>query len=268
MSEITWEQAVLWLRGQPDQDALVRACFYDDPLTDAAKRYHASSEWRAVRRLLPTRSGKALDIGAGRGVSSYALARDGWSVTALEPDASSVVGAGAIRSLAREAKLDIDVVETWGESLPFDDATFDLVHCRQVLHHARDLAQLCREVGRVLKPQGMFIAMREHVISRREDLPAFLASHPLHNLYGGENAYLLDEYEQAIRGAGIHIDRVLNPQESDINLYPETTRDAKRRLAKRLGLPVAGLIPAPLLTWWGKRDRMPGRIYTFVGHRA
>ena len=45
----TWEEAVLWLRSQPGQSELVRACFYDDPLTDAAKRYLASTEWEALR---------------------------------------------------------------------------------------------------------------------------------------------------------------------------------------------------------------------------
>ena len=35
---MTWEQAVLWLRQQPDSADLVRACFYDDPLSAAADR--------------------------------------------------------------------------------------------------------------------------------------------------------------------------------------------------------------------------------------
>ena len=169
----SWEEAVLWLRTQPDQQQLVR-CFYDDPLLDAAARYYASTEWIAVRGLLKGNRGMALDLGAGRGISSYALARDGWKVSALEPDPSEVVGAGAIRSLARDAKLDIGVEqENWGESLPYPDATFDLVYGRQVLHHARDLHQLCREAARVLKPGGTFVATREHVISRAEDLRIF-----------------------------------------------------------------------------------------------
>ena len=46
--------------------------------------------------------GQALDVGAGRGIASYALAREGFTVTVLEPDDSHLVGAGAIRSLAEE----------------------------------------------------------------------------------------------------------------------------------------------------------------------
>src|SRR6266542_1569765 len=50
---MTWEEAVLWLRGQPDQVELVRAGYYDDPLTEAAERYRASTEWQALRTFLP-----------------------------------------------------------------------------------------------------------------------------------------------------------------------------------------------------------------------
>lgn len=262
----SWEEAVLWLRRQPEQAELVRACFYDDPLLDAAIRYAESSEWQAVQALLPATPGRALDVGAGRGIAAYALARDGWDTVALEPDKSAVVGAGAIRGLAAEAGLDIEVVEQWGERLPFADGVFDLVHCRQVLHHAQDLRQLCREIGRVLKPGGTFIATREHVISRREDLQGFLDGHPLHDLYGGEHAYLLREYVEAITGGGVTLTGVLNPGRSNINLYPETLDGLKRRVAARLHVPAAW-IPDAVPGWIGAMNRTPGRLYTFVGHK-
>ena len=261
----SWEDAVAWLKAQPDQADLVRACFYDDPLLDAAERYYASTEWQAVQALLPEQ-GKALDIGAGRGISAYALARDGWRVSALEPDTSDLVGAGAIRSLAQEARLGIQVEQNWGESLPYPDATFDLVHARQVLHHARDLKSLCREAARVLKLGGMLIATREHVISKKADLPKFLMAHPLQDLYGGERAYLLDEYLAAIRDSGITLTRVFNPFQSDINLYPETLASLKRRVARKMFLP-ATLVPAGLLSVLGAMSRTPGRLYTFVGRK-
>ena len=93
----TWEDAVVWLRNQPDRRQLVLDAFYDDPLIDAAERYFASAEWQAVSGFLEHRTGKALDVGAGRGIASYALARSGFVVTALEPDPSAVVGTAAIR---------------------------------------------------------------------------------------------------------------------------------------------------------------------------
>src|SRR6476620_6057541 len=93
---VTWEDAVCWLRDQHDQRQLVLDAFYDDPLMSAADRYFACAEWTAILRLLHGRTGRALEVGAGRGIASYALARTGFAVTALEPGPSSIVGAAAI----------------------------------------------------------------------------------------------------------------------------------------------------------------------------
>lgn len=266
---VSWEEAVLWLREQPDQQELVCACYYDDPLISAADRYYDSSEWREVRRLLEgAGKGTALDMGAGRGISSHALAKDGWHVTAMEPDSSAVVGAGAIRALAEEARLDITVVEEWGEKLPFPNASFDLVFCRQVLHHAADLGRFCREVSRVLKPGGTFLAIREHVISRKEDLGEFLQNHPLHRLYGGENAFLLKEYVTAMESAGIRLRHILNPYDSDINLFPDMRLQLKNSLARKLFLPNGKFLPDSVLHWFGNRIGTPGRLYSFMGEKA
>src|SRR5438552_17840060 len=135
----TWEAAVTWLRDQPERRQLVLDAFYDDPLTEAAERYHASGEWQAVSRLLVSRTGSALDVGAGRGIASYALAREGFAVTALEPDSSAIVGSAAIRSLAAETALPIEVIEELSERLRFADGEFDVVFARAVLHHPSEL---------------------------------------------------------------------------------------------------------------------------------
>lgn len=261
----SWEDAVKWLKKQPESDALVKACFYDDPLQDAAERYYQSAEWVALRPYLP-RPGKVLDVGSGRGISAYAFAKDAWQVVALEPDDSKLVGAGAIKFLAESSDLNIKVEQTWGEKLPFADASFDLVYGRQVLHHARDLKQLCKEAARVLKPNGTFIFIREHVISKHEDLPLFLESHPLHKLYGGEHAYVLQEYIQAIEDSGITLKNVLNPMQSNINMYPETMHNLKQRFASKFKLP-GFVIPDFVLSIYGSRSNCPGRLYSFIGQK-
>ena len=276
----TWEEAVRWLIAQPDQQDLVRASYYDDPLPTTAARYWQGEEWAAVRTLLPATRGRALDVGAGRGIASFALAKEGFTVTALEPDGSALVGAQAIRSLATASGLPIEVTQEFSERLPFDDRQFDLVFARAVLHHTSDLAAACREFLRVLKPGGLLIAIREHVISRSEDLPAFLEIHPLHKLYGGENAFRLEEYQSAIRAAGFELNQVLAPLRSPINFAPHTLDALQSEVAQRVGrkaywltqvvrtglrLPGVWPVARALLE---QIDHRPGRLYSFVARRA
>lgn len=275
----SWEDAVLWLREQPDKQSLVFDGYYDDPLLAAAERYRCSDEWHAVREYLPDAKGTALDVGAGRGIASYALARDGFEVTALEPDASALVGAAAIDALAQESGLHINVTQEFSERLPYPDESFDVVFARAVLHHTQDLAAACREFRRVLKPNGRLIAVREHVISKKQDLEAFLLIHPLHTLYGGENAFLLEEYRLAISDSGLRLHSVLGPMDSPINLAPYTPKSfCKELVGRMLGksssfsrVIAAGLAIPPV--WAGLRrvlryvDRRPGRLYSFIAEK-
>jgi SAM-dependent methyltransferase len=272
---MSWEGAVRWLLTQPEHAQLVRDCYYDQPLTEAAERFAASEEWQATRALLPQSGGRALDLGAGQGVSAFALARTGFEVTALEPDPSNLVGCGAIAQLARHVSSPIDAVRGVAEALPFADAAFDLVFCRQALHHARDLRAFCREAARVLRPGGRLIAVREHVISRDEDLQRFRDEHPLHRLYGGESAYRSSEYVRALRDAGLRVVRVLRSFDSPINHAPLTVPGVCEEIGNRLHripaaaatvrrISAAGAGRHALLRLASLADRRPGRLYTFV----
>jgi len=272
---LTWEEAVQWLRAQPDQEELVRQCYYDDPLDLAIERFSNSEEWQVVKHLLQKCiPGKVLDLGAGRGISSYAFAKSGCSVTALEPDSSSLVGAKAIQSLVDSTHLPIQIIQEYGETLPFPENTFNIVYGRAVLHHAYNLNQLCKEAARVLKPGGVFIATREHVISRKDDLQLFLDTHPLNFLYGGENAYLLQEYTTAIQASGLKLQKVIGCFESVINYAPMTQKDFQVmiafKLARYLGKKLASLVAAGRIIqqfcgWYlSINSNAPGRHYSFL----
>lgn len=68
-----------------------------------------------VRAIGESTPGTAVDIGAGNGVSSCAMARVGWQTIAVEPDPTGLVGATAIRLLATATGRHIDVHEGVGD---------------------------------------------------------------------------------------------------------------------------------------------------------
>ena len=160
-----WEEAVAGAQRDASRAALVRDGYYDADVSAAARRFAESSEWRAVQAWLPRVPGAAVDVGAGRGIASYALARDGWRVTAVEPDDGEVVGRRAIAALCDSTHVPVAIIDGTAERLPIGDASQDLVYARAVLHHVRDLGRACAEMFRVLRPGGRLIATREHVVS-------------------------------------------------------------------------------------------------------
>jgi SAM-dependent methyltransferase len=268
----TWEAAVRSLIDDPAQRMLVEACYFDLPLTAAAARYAADAEWTALRDIIGAPRGVAVDIGAGNGIVSYALAKDGWRTVAVEPDPSALVGAAAIRALAQATDLAIEVREGVGEALPVATGEAALVIARQVLHHASDLPAFAREIARGLAPGGQLVSLRDHVISGDEQLQPFLDKHPLHRFYGGENAFTRAAYRAALEQAGLVIERELGPFDSAINYAPHTTETLRQEIAARLGpaAPVArGLLAMPGVMGGALRllsaiDRRPGRLVSFV----
>jgi SAM-dependent methyltransferase len=98
-----------------------------------------------------------LDLGCGAG-DSVDLFRS------LEPNVRWT-GADLERSpeVDRRTRTDADFVSFDGERLPFPDASFDLVFCKQVLEHVRRPAPLLAEAARVLRPDGWFAGSTSHL---------------------------------------------------------------------------------------------------------
>ena len=272
----TWHQTINHIRQDSSYSQLVLDAYYDDPLIDAATRYQSSDEWSSIEKLIPS-SGLALDVGAGRGIASFALAKRGLSVTALEPDRSNLVGTGAIASLNSHLDNPITIVSDRSELIShLHDNQFDLVFLRAALHHCPDLVASCSEFYRVLKPGGTLLCVREHVLSRKSHLAAFLATHPLHHFYGGENAYLLDEYTTAIKYSGFNLVKTLSPLESPINYYPASKIQIQAKVASAISFKIPFLqdFVSYLLSYkvcWHffvkcfvLVDHRPGRLYSFL----
>ncbi|HYY58740.1 MAG TPA: class I SAM-dependent methyltransferase [Pyrinomonadaceae bacterium] len=275
---MTTDEAIIYLRSDPQYAELIRDSYLEEDARGCAERFTASEEFAKVRALLDPfiRDGEVLDLGAGTGIASYALARCGAKVVyALEPDPSDIVGRGVIRRLSDG--LPVKLIESAGEEIPLPDASVGLVYARQVLHHTRDLTGTISECARVLRSGGKFFASREPVVDDDAQLKVFLDEHPVHRLAGGENAFPLDAYIEAIRASGLKLERVLGPYDTIINAYPElkTVAEVDRFPRKMLDLKFGRLgafvavLPGvkPLVRARLNRYPTPGRLYSFLASK-
>lgn len=100
------------------------------------------------------RNSTLLDVGCGGGILAEAFAELGLAVTGIDPSVSSIETA---RRHAKQQGFAISYHVGLGERLPFADARFDCVSCCDVLEHVRDVDAVLAEIGRVLKPGGLFV---------------------------------------------------------------------------------------------------------------
>lgn len=222
-SFLSWESTIHLIQNDKDYCSLVHDAYYDKSLLNACERYYISTEFNEIRKHLPVR-GRLLDVGAGRGISSYAFAKDGFDVVSLEPNSSEIVGLGAIHSLNACLENNISICCGYSEKIPLESESVDIVFVRAALHHSQDLYEACKEFNRVLKPNGTLFVAREHVISKAHDLSKFLRDHPLHHFYGGENAFLRSDYINAFKCSSFKLQKTLLPLESPINYSPYTKK--------------------------------------------
>lgn len=90
-----------------------------------------------------------LDLGCGDGRLTAELAATGARVTGCDKSAEQIAAAQALG-------LDAQVAD--GAALPFPDQSFDAVLSNAALHWMRDPDAVLKEVARVLKPGGRFVA--------------------------------------------------------------------------------------------------------------
>lgn len=138
-------------------EELQRRLVYRWRLMDLVCRLRASHVVHQTRvlRHLP-RAGMMLDVGSGYGHVAEAILRDA-------PDRSCVLlepGYDLSPRVARRiAGYTWQALRGDGRHLPFADATFDAAWALFVLHHVEvtDQTAILREVGRVLRPGGVFV---------------------------------------------------------------------------------------------------------------
>lgn len=117
---------------------------------------HPSYVWRfgqerrlqLIRRYVPLEGRRILDIGCGLGMYVAHLREYSDEVYGVDIDPAKVAEASE-----RLPNIAVSPAET----LPFDDAFFDVILLNEVIEHVDDDAQTIREACRLLKPGGYLV---------------------------------------------------------------------------------------------------------------
>lgn len=112
----------------------------------------ASPLWRlaTVKAVAPQPGERILDIAAGTGTSSAAIARSGADVVALDFSPGMI-------SVGRQKHPQLEFVEGDATALPFADGEFDAVTISFGLRNVKESRKALAEMFRVLKPGGRLV---------------------------------------------------------------------------------------------------------------
>ena len=110
------------------------------------------------KQLGDIRNKKILDFGSGIGVTANYLAEHK-DVTAIEPDEDSIKERWADHQYTQ-------IVGSTEELREFDDETFDMILCHNVLEYAEDRPDIVKEFARILKSNGKISIVKHNCAGR------------------------------------------------------------------------------------------------------
>lgn len=128
------------------------AAEYDESLPAHVVAHYLDKRVRFIAERAPL-PGRGLDVGCGTGVLAARLAAIGWRMDGIDPSQ------GMLDVMAREAPA-VRGQRAFGDDLPFDGDTFDLVVTVAALHHVADpdaVRGTLIEMARVVRPGGRIV---------------------------------------------------------------------------------------------------------------
>ena len=136
-----------------------------------------------ARRYTDGRSARVLEIGPEVPQTAAAWVR---AIGVPLERASFVDVSGPAVSLLRAAGLRVDEVDISTDTLPYEDASFDLVVASEVLEHLLDADHALREIRRVLRADGGLVLTTPNLASWANRVQLALGYQPLGTETGRE----------------------------------------------------------------------------------
>lgn len=178
---------------------------------------------------------RALDVATGGGHTGLYLAGMGWQVT-LSDIAPSMLGR-AVRTAAKRG-LQVATRQHPAETLPYPDASFELVTCRVAAHHFSDPMAFVRESARVLVAGGMLLVIDGSIEDGQPEAEAWLHEVEILRDPSHHRLWSIGQWKTMCAAAGLRIIHAsLEPmKQPDLNWYFETAATSAENRAKVLDL--------------------------------
>lgn len=174
---------------------------------ESMERGHRPVGEQAIARMKVPPDARVLDVGCGSGWATRLLAdyTSSGRVTGIDISDEMV-------DLARESSpsyVNVDFETASAEQLPFSDSEFTHAFSMESLYYYADIAKALREIHRVLKPGGLFVAVVDmyweseatHQWAETLNVPVQLLS--------------ISDYHSLFEAAGfrnVHDERILDPR--------------------------------------------------------
>lgn len=155
----------------------------------------------AELRKLDTRGKVVVEVGAGSGRDSLALAREGARVIVLDYSRPSLL---VVRRLAERFGLDVAFVCADALHMPFKDDSVDVVFHQGLLEHFRDPMPLLEENARVTRPGGhvlVDVPQTFHVYTLLKKTLIAMGKW----FAGWETQFTVGQLESRLRAAGLEV---------------------------------------------------------------
>ncbi len=227
-----------------DNKAKVREQFGAASEAYAKSEVHAKGESLSlvVDLVKPQKDWRALDVGTGAGHTAMAIAPQVARMIATDITMEMLVKTSELAKARGITNLNVEIADA--ESLPFGDASFDLVTCRLALHHFSDPQAALNEFSRVLKPGGVLGFVDNIVI---DDEPAAEYYNAFEKIRDPSHhrVYSLPQLSSMMKVAGLKIEKT-SQLKKEVEFQDWTDRQRVSKDDKKRLLEMISSLPSPL----------------------
>jgi SAM-dependent methyltransferase len=151
-----------------------------------------SEATRLLSENKPSEPVKHLDIGPGHGDLIKLLREEGTFISTACDYTDELMALEGVK---------VDIVDLNTQKLPYEDSSFDLVTCTEVIEHIEHYRETLREMHRVLRPGGVLVVTTPNILNIKSRLRFLFVG--FYNLFGP-----LHMRESRIYSTGGHINPV------------------------------------------------------------